>query len=518
MSSPDALSAAKAAALLDLTQSVPPPPSRRRRRRRRRPIRQPSPIPLEAHDASTDIQYEAESLTSILPSTPLDEGHTREITRVFDTFTSLGRGTGPDTPPPEEANLEAAARSDDDAQNVVDEGVVLSRRKIKEGRSNLIWRLKSVCSAPEVVEAWDVSAMDSVLLTHLKTWRGSVCVPSNWRQKRKYLQNKRGMEKRAFQMPAYIADTGIGEIRDAQNERDDKKSLKQRQRERMRAKTRAVEIEESRLHDAFFKFQTRPKLTGHGDVYYELRELEVDGKRFRPMRMSEGLMAALGIRQGEPVPWLVNMQRFGPPPGWPGLVVPGVNARIPAGGRFGYQEGGWGKPPVDEMGRPIYGDVFGEGLVFDGGDDRFDLTEEQREWKWGEMTADGGGMAEERGEEEKEEEEEGEGETEELGGRVVVDKVDVVTTKVAVVSDARAEAETETRKGLDDGKLYAVLPQRRAEIADNLMASAHVYDIAVDKPGEEGDANGSHKRRREEGQRNLEKSNTSGKKPREFKF
>ena len=26
---------------------------------------------------------------------------------------------------------------------------------------------------------------------------------------------------------------------------------------------------------------------------------------------------------------------------------------------FGYFVGGWGKPPVDEMGRPLYGDVFG---------------------------------------------------------------------------------------------------------------------------------------------------------------
>lgn len=26
---------------------------------------------------------------------------------------------------------------------------------------------------------------------------------------------------------------------------------------------------------------------------------------------------------------------------------------------FGYHAGGWGKPPVDEMGKPLYGDVFG---------------------------------------------------------------------------------------------------------------------------------------------------------------
>lgn len=27
--------------------------------------------------------------------------------------------------------------------------------------------------------------------------------------------------------------------------------------------------------------------------------------------------------------------------------------------RYSYQPGGWGKPPVDEQGNPLYGDVFG---------------------------------------------------------------------------------------------------------------------------------------------------------------
>lgn len=62
---------------------------------------------------------------------------------------------------------------------------------------------------------------------------------------------------------------------------------------------------------------------------------------------------------GSPPPWLINMQRYGPPPSYPNLRIPGLNAPIPAGAMFGYQPGGWGKPPVDEYGRPLYGDVFG---------------------------------------------------------------------------------------------------------------------------------------------------------------
>ena len=53
------------------------------------------------------------------------------------------------------------------------------------------------------------------------------------------------------------------------------------------------------------------------------------------------------------------MQRYGPPPSYPNLKIPGLNAPIPDGSSFGYHAGGWGKPPVDEFGRPLYGDVFG---------------------------------------------------------------------------------------------------------------------------------------------------------------
>ncbi|KAF1740322.1 hypothetical protein MXB_588, partial [Myxobolus squamalis] len=63
-----------------------------------------------------------------------------------------------------------------------------------------------------------------------------------------------------------------------------------------------------------------------------------------------------------PPPWLIAMQRYGPPPSYPNLKISGLNAPIPEGATFGYHAGGWGKPPVDELGRPLYGDVFGTNL------------------------------------------------------------------------------------------------------------------------------------------------------------
>ncbi len=53
------------------------------------------------------------------------------------------------------------------------------------------------------------------------------------------------------------------------------------------------------------------------------------------------------------------MQRYGPPPTYPNLKIAGLNHPIPDGCAFGYHAGGWGKPPVDEYGKPLYGDVFG---------------------------------------------------------------------------------------------------------------------------------------------------------------
>ena len=48
------------------------------------------------------------------------------------------------------------------------------------------------------------------------------------------------------------------------------------------------------------------------------------------------------------------------------MRIKGLNAPIPKGSNFGYQAGGWGKPPVDIKGKPIYGDVFGSELNQDG--------------------------------------------------------------------------------------------------------------------------------------------------------
>lgn len=334
------------------------------------------------------------------------------------------------------------------------------------------------------------------------------------------------MEKKPFKLPAYIADTGVGALRDAQIEADDKKTLKQKQREKMRAKTgKGVEIDTGRLHDAFFKYQTKPRLTTHGDVYYELRELEVDASGFVPGVVGDELRAALGMKENGPPPWLVNMQRYGPPPGYPGLKVPGVNCGIPRGARFGYHTGGWGKPPVDENGRPIYGDVFGEGLKFGGRDGRFEWSDKMKGWFWGEVEEDddvdeGIRLNVEDAEKERREEEKEEGEEE------VYKVKDAEEERLFEAGRNNGGDGSGVREGVPSGQLYRVLEQREMTVGRNeMMGSSHVYDVGqgyIEKGGttretrEEELVDGRHgeKRRRDEA------VNGSGrqKRQKEFKF
>lgn len=64
------------------------------------------------------------------------------------------------------------------------------------------------------------------------------------------------------------------------------------------------------------------------------KEHELRLKEKRPGVISDELRIALGMPVGPnahkfPPPWLVAMQRYGPPPSYPTLKVPGLNAALP---------------------------------------------------------------------------------------------------------------------------------------------------------------------------------------------
>lgn len=53
---------------------------------------------------------------------------------------------------------------------------------------------------------------------------------------------------------------------------EDAKTMKTKMREKVRPKMGKIDIDYQKLHDAFFKWQIKPKLTIHGDLYYEVQE------------------------------------------------------------------------------------------------------------------------------------------------------------------------------------------------------------------------------------------------------
>jgi len=155
-----------------------------------------------------------------------------------------------------------------------------------------------------------------------------VPVPRHWCQKRKFLQNKRGILKTPFKLPEYIEATGISKLRDPFTDRDGSRMIKQKLRERMNPKLGKIDIDYEVLHDAFFKHQIKPKMTIHGDTYFEGKEDEVKMRSYKPGKISDDLRSALGISEYSPPPWLISMQRFGPPPSYPHLKIPGLNTSL----------------------------------------------------------------------------------------------------------------------------------------------------------------------------------------------
>ena len=57
-------------------------------------------------------------------------------------------------------------------------------------------------------------------------------------------------------------------------------------REKVRPKMGKIDIDYQKLHDAFFRWQVKPKMTIHGDLYYEvmpkyLFQLGISGKGYK---------------------------------------------------------------------------------------------------------------------------------------------------------------------------------------------------------------------------------------------
>jgi splicing factor 3B subunit 2 len=367
----------------------------------------------------------------------------------------------------------------------------LSKKQKKKLTRLTVAELKQLVARPDVVEMHDANSPDPKLLVTLKAYRNTVPVPRHWCQKSKYLQRKRGIEKLPFQLPQFIEDTGISKLRNAAQAADAAKGLKSKLREKMQPKTGKIDIDYQVLHDAFFVYQTKPFMTHHGQLYYEGKEFEAKMVEKKPGDYSEELMQALGMVHGKasPPPWLFAMQRYGPPPSYPSLKVPGVNAPLPSGCRYGTREGEWGRAPVNEFGQPMWGgDLFSQVAEDNDEPEVVDKT------RWGELEKE----EEEPEEEEEEVKDEAVSDDDEPGaerktkapsgdsksGIESVSTVDGLETPQSIQLRKRQDGTgTETpdtlrRTAVETGQFYTILEQKEAHVDQNtLFGSAHTYVV-----------------------------------------
>jgi len=333
-------------------------------------------------------------------------------------------------------------------------------------------QLKALVRRPDVVEVWDTTAPNPTLLVYLKSYRNAVPVPRHWCQKRKFLQNKRGILKPPFRLPENIERTGIARLRDPFNDKEAGRLIKQKLRERMNPKLGKIDIDYEVLHDAFFKFQGKPKLSGHGDIYYEGKEDEVKMRSYKPGRISEELRVALGISEYAPPPWIINMQRYGPPPSYPNLKIPGVNCAIPEGGHYGMMF----QKPLDDQGKPISGgNIYGTMRTTEFDEE---ITQVDKSL-WGEI------MEEEGADEEPEEMESNEPRTEvetRSGTSSVVSGMETPDMDIRKQVNMNTKLASQPVQNINYGDnaqkpLYQVLEPVQTSVGNSLYGSAYGYII-----------------------------------------
>ncbi|EOA17961.1 hypothetical protein CARUB_v10006376mg [Capsella rubella] len=283
--------------------------SDRRRRRRKQKKNNKASQDVSAASDSKEKHVSEENVIEYVPEKAEFEDEFKEIFEKFNFREPIAseEDHGKKDESEEKEDVKKKINSDEEEQLKEKD---ISNKKKKLQRRMKIAELKQVSARPDVVE----------LLVFLKSYRNTVAVPRHWSQKRKYLQGKRGTDKQPFHLPDFIAATGIEKIRQAYIEKEDGKKLKQKQ-----PKMGKMDIDYQVLHDAFFKYQTKPpKLSGLGDLYFEGKEFEVKVRemKMKPGVLSHDLKEALGMPQGAPPPWLINMQRYGPPPSYPHLKIP----------------------------------------------------------------------------------------------------------------------------------------------------------------------------------------------------
>lgn len=429
-------------------------------RRARAKQRKVEPAP----ESNTDEQLVKSSGEKAAPETetvlvaPIAEIAEDDLYSQFsDIFQKFSGGVASEEPPREEKTSEVFFNDDNDSslEDSSSDDEVLSKRQYRKLHKIPLSALRASVARPQVVEWFDADAPDSYLLVKLKSLPNIVQVPDHWLAKRDYLTSRKGIERLPFQLPKFIRDTGIQEMRTF----GDDQTLKQLQRDRVQPKMGRLDIDYQKLFDAFFKHQTKPRIFGYGDVYYEGREavdvFSDEVVNVVPGRVSKQLRVALGMTEDEaiPPPWISIMREVGKPPAYEDFLVPGLDVEYNNGGYKSLYAEENSEVATDYWGRPEEGE--------EEEDDEEDEDEEEEE--------------EVDNEEEDEEEEEVQEEEERTSAE----------PKVSITEFSKVK--TYTPKPTDDSgpkSLYTVLETSKSDADNGLLKGGYQYSISKETQSE----------------------------------
>ncbi|KAI9304497.1 hypothetical protein BJ944DRAFT_240499 [Cunninghamella echinulata] len=307
----------------------------------------------------TEIEYSAPTIDlSFLNH--CGEKTIQQFTKVLDRFSI----NGADSTKNNKTNLEEEENKPSPSVLITADTALyetnktISKKKLKKANRFTMEELRELALQPRVVEPWDISATEPLLLIDLKSYRNTVQVPGHWRCPEKFLFSYYSELRPSYELPDFIKNTGIMESREKLKKQEMTKRSKTKKNQMRRPRLGKLDLEYEALYDAFFKYQTKPNLTIHGDLYEERKHISSKFNIKTYGELSDKLKEALGMTSPlMPPPWLYQMQRYGPPPGYKHIKIPGLNSSIPEGAKWGYQNHGWGKVPVDEFNRPLYGDI-----------------------------------------------------------------------------------------------------------------------------------------------------------------
>ncbi|GME71239.1 unnamed protein product [Ambrosiozyma monospora] len=152
-----------------------------------------------------------------------------------------------DTKDKKDVDDRGESEDDDDSDDDDDDETKMTKRQIKKKYHIPLSFLKAESSDPQLIGPTDADADDPRLFVYLKTLHNAVPIPKHWASKRAFLAGKKGFERPPFELPKFILDTGILEMRDTSGNKEDDTTLKQRMRERVQPKMGQLDIDFNKL-------------------------------------------------------------------------------------------------------------------------------------------------------------------------------------------------------------------------------------------------------------------------------